>query len=59
MSELVANLTISSNALTNVEDGDPGRVQFGRIIGGLARQLRSPLDTRMGRLSVDIPVFPD
>lgn len=59
VSELAAHLTISSNALTNSEDDGPHRRQFGRIIGGLARQLRSPLDERMGRLSVDIPVFPD
>ena len=58
VSELVAHLTISSNALTPVEE-DAQRQQFSRIIGGLARQLRSPLDERMGRLSVDIPVFPD
>jgi len=59
VTELAAHLTISSNALTPAEDGDAGRVQFSRVIGGLARQLRSPLDERMGRLSVDIPVFPD
>nr|WP_283938477.1 histidine kinase dimerization/phosphoacceptor domain -containing protein [Sphingomonas alba] len=59
ISELVAHLTISSNALTPAKDGDAQRQQFSRIIGGLARQLRSPLDERMGRLSVDIPVFPD
>ena len=59
VSELAAHLTISSNALSTAEDGDARRQQFGRIIGGLARQLRSPLDERMGRLSVDIPVFPD
>lgn len=59
VSELAAHLTISSNSLTTAEDGDVDRLQFSRIIGGLARQLRSPLDERMGRLSVDIPVFPD
>jgi len=57
--ELAARLTISSNALMSEGDGDPERVQFSRIIGGLARQLRSPLDERIGRLSVDIPVFPE
>jgi two-component sensor histidine kinase len=57
--ELAAHLTISSNALMleEHEDGTPG--QFRRVIGGLARQLRSPLDEKIGRLSVDIPVFPD
>lgn len=60
VSELAARLTISSNALMKA-DGDEGneRDQFGRIIGGLARQLRSPLDEKIGRLSVDIPVFPE
>jgi two-component sensor histidine kinase len=57
--ELAARLTISSNALMTDGDGDPERVQFSRIIGGLARQLRSPLDEKIGRLSVDIPVFPE
>ena len=60
VSELAARLTISSNALMKAEGDDPKeRDQFGRIIGGLARQLRSPLDEKLGRLSVDIPVFPD
>lgn len=61
-SELAARLTISSNALMPEEsdDGEPGeREQFRRVIGGLARQLRSPLDEKIGRLSVDIPVFPE
>ena len=57
--ELAARLTISSNALMSDGDDDPERVQFSRIIGGLARQLRSPLDEKIGRLSVDIPVFPE
>jgi two-component sensor histidine kinase len=57
--ELAARLTISSNALMTDGDGDAERAQFSRIIGGLARQLRSPLDEKIGRLSVDIPVFPE
>ena len=57
--ELAARLTIASNALMKEGEGDPEHVQFGRIIGGLARQLRSPLDEKIGRLSVDIPVFPE
>ena len=56
-SELAARLTISSDALMTT-DGDNERAQFSRVIGGLARQLRSPLDEKIGRLSVDIPVFP-
>jgi two-component sensor histidine kinase len=59
VSELAARLTISSNALMAEEEDDAEREQFGRIIGGLARQLRSPLDEKIGRFSVDIPVFPD
>ena len=59
VSELAARLTISSNALMKDGEGDDERVQFTRIIGGLARQLRSPLDEKIGRLSVDIPVFPE
>ena len=60
VSELAARLTISSNALMKTEGvNDKERDQFGRIIGGLARQLRSPLDEKLGRLSVDIPVFPE
>ena len=58
-SELAARLTISSNALMRDGEGNPEHVQFSRIIGGLARQLRSPLDEKIGRLSVDIPVFPE
>ena len=57
--ELAARLTIASNALMKEGDGHPEHVQFSRIIGGLARQLRSPLDEKIGRLSVDVPVFPD
>ena len=58
VSELAARLTISSNALMLDDDGDDEHEQFRRVIGGLARQLRSPLDEKIGRLSVDIPVFP-
>ena len=59
-SELAARLTISSDALMP-EDGEDtvDRQQFSRVVGGLARQLRSPLDEKIGRLSVDVPVFPD
>ena len=57
--ELAARLTIASNALMKDGENDPEHAQFSRIIGGLARQLRSPLDEKIGRLSVDIPVFPE
>jgi len=59
VSELAARLTISSNALMLDDAGEEELEQFRRVIGGLARQLRSPLDEKIGRLSVDIPVFPD
>jgi hypothetical protein len=34
-------------------------MQFERIVGGLAKQLRSTLERKLGRYSVDLPVFPD
>ena len=58
--DLTATLSISSAVL--VPDGDPGdvaKVQFERIVEGLARQLRSPLDRKLGRYAVTLPVFPD
>jgi hypothetical protein len=33
---------------------DPRKSQFERIVGGLAKQLRSPLDRKLGRYSVDL-----
>ena len=59
VSELAARLTISSTALMSDDQAEAEREQFSRVIGGLARQLRSPLDEKIGRFSVDIPVFPD
>ncbi|MEO7276764.1 MAG: sensor histidine kinase [Sphingomicrobium sp.] len=57
-SELTARLTISSPVLVP-EDGDiPEKVQFERIVSGLAKQLRSTLDRKLGRYSVDLPAFP-
>lgn len=58
--ELTATLAISSSVL--VPDGDAAdvaRMQFERIVEGLARQLRSPLDRKLGRYAVTVPVFPD
>lgn len=58
--ELAATLAISSSVL--VPEGDPedvAKVQFERIVEGLARQLRSPLDRKLGRYAVTLPVFPD
>lgn len=58
--ELTATLAISAPVL--VPDGDPDDVakgQFERIVEGLARQLRSPLERKLGRYAVTLPVFPD
>lgn len=57
--ELTATLAISSAVL--VPDGAPddvAKTQFERIVEGLARQLRSPLDRKLGRYAVTLPVFP-
>jgi two-component sensor histidine kinase len=58
--ELTATLAATSAVL--VPDGDTSdvaRMQFERIVEGLARQLRSPLDRKLGRYAVTVPVFPD
>ena len=58
--ELTAVLSISARVL--VPDGDESDIakdQFERIVEGLARQLRSPLDRKLGRYAVTLPVFPD
>jgi two-component system, sensor histidine kinase PdtaS len=57
-SELTARLTLNSKVLNPDEDGDPEKVQFERIIAGLAKQLRSTLERKLGRYSVELPVFP-
>ena len=57
-SDLTARLTLSSPVLNPDEAEKPEKVQFERIIGGLAKQLRSPLERKLGRYSVDLPVFP-
>ena len=59
-SELAAILTISSDALVdNEKEPSIQRKQFERVVGGLARQLRSPLEKKLGRMTVTLPVFPD
>nr|WP_294851405.1 histidine kinase dimerization/phosphoacceptor domain -containing protein [uncultured Sphingomonas sp.] len=59
-SELTANLSIESAVLIpDSNDDDEAKIQFERIAEGLARQLRSPLDRRLGRYSVTLPVFPE
>ena len=57
-SELTARLTLGSPILVPDEADDPGKAQFERIVGGLAKQLRSTLDRKLGRYSVDLPAFP-
>ena len=57
-SELTARLSLGSPVLVPDEDGKPEKMQFERIVGGLAKQLRSTLDRKLGRYSVDLPVFP-
>ena len=57
-SELTAKLALSSPILVPDSEDEPEKVQFERIVGGLAKQLRSTLDRKLGRYSVDLPVFP-
>ena len=58
-SDLTARLSLASPVLVPDGDKDPAQVQFERILAGLARQLRSPLDRKLGRYMVDLPVFPE
>jgi two-component sensor histidine kinase len=57
-SELTARLSIGSPVLVPDDEEDREKMQFERIVGGLAKQLRSNLDRKLGRYSVDLPVFP-
>lgn len=57
-SELTARLTLSSQVLMPDEEGSQEKLQFERVVGGLARQLRSTLERNLGRYSVDLPIFP-
>jgi hypothetical protein len=57
-SDLTGRLTLASPVLVPDGDEDKEKQQFERIIGGLAKQLRSTLDRKLGRYSVDLPVFP-
>lgn len=57
-SELTARLSLTSQVLAPDEDGEAEKVQFERIVGGLAKQLRSTLERKLGRYSVDLPIFP-
>jgi len=57
-SDLTARLTLGSPVLVPEDDDDRKKMQFERIIAGLARQLRSSLERKLGRYSVELPVFP-
>lgn len=57
-SDLTGRMTLASPVLNPDAEQDAEKVQFERIIGGLAKQLRSTLDRKLGRYSVDLPVFP-
>ena len=58
VSELTARLALSSRVLIPNEHETGEKAQFERIVGGLAKQLRSTLERQLGRYSVDLPVFP-
>jgi two-component sensor histidine kinase len=58
-SDLTARLSLISPVLVPDGGDDPAQIQFERILAGLARQLRSPLDRKLGRYMVDLPVFPE
>jgi two-component sensor histidine kinase len=57
-SELTARLSLSSPILVPDGEDQQEKVQFERIVAGLAKQLRSTLERKLGRYSVDLPVFP-
>lgn len=57
-SDLTARLTLASPVLVPEGEQDRERVQFERILAGLARQLRSSLERKLGRYTVELPVFP-
>ncbi|MCJ8190635.1 sensor histidine kinase [Sphingomicrobium aestuariivivum] len=58
-SELTARLSVASEGLVGAAADDMRHVQFERIVEGLSRQLRSPLDKKLGGYAVELPVFPD
>ena len=59
-SELTATLSVSASVLVPETDADDiSKLQFERIADGLARQLRSSLERKLGRYTVTLPIFPD
>ncbi|MFL6736034.1 MAG: sensor histidine kinase [Sphingomonas sp.] len=57
-SELTAQLLLTSKVLVPDDEATGEKVQFERIVAGLAKQLRSTLERKLGRYGVDLPVFP-
>ena len=57
-SELTARLSLTSSGLLERNMDSNERKQFERIVEALARQLRAPLDRKLGTYSLDVPVFP-
>ena len=57
-SELTARLELSSPVLVPDDAEGPDKKQFERVISGLAKQLRSTLERKLGRYSVELPIFP-
>ena len=57
-SDLTARLTLTSAALLDQDEETTARVQFHRIVDALARQLRAPLERKLGSYTVELPVFP-
>lgn len=56
--EQCAQFSVASSVLDPALADDPERRQFERIIGGLAKQLRSTLDKQPGCYGVDVAVYP-
>jgi two-component system, sensor histidine kinase PdtaS len=57
-SDLTAELGVGSSVLVPEEAPRREKSQFERIISGLAKQLRSDVERKLGRYSVVLPVFP-
>ena len=58
--ELTAVLAISASVLVpDSKQSELAKEQFERIVEGLARQLRSPLERIVGRYAVSLPIFPE
>jgi two-component sensor histidine kinase len=57
-SELTARLSLTSAGLLEKNMESDERRQFERIVDALARQLRAPLDRKIGTYALDLPAFP-